>query len=341
MAIRIYFLESAMRQNFFLQKSFYLVGLAMAGSLLAGAAQAQDSFPNQPLRIVVGFAAGGGNDILARLLAKELTQSLGVAVMVENRPGAGGHIAADLVAKAAPTGHTLLLGSTGAQTILPAMVAKMSFDPRKDLSPVSLVAESGNVVLVNNKVAARNVSELVALAKKQPGVLNYGSSGNGSTLHLAGALFTHQAGIDMMHVPYKGNSQAINDVSGGQIQVVFSGIPPALSSAKTGQTRILAVTTKERVKSLPEVPTVAEAGIPGYEFSSWYGLFTTGGTSPQVIDRLGQEVRKALAKPELIASFRAQGVEPISNTPQEFTVQVDRELKQWSRDIKALGITID
>ena len=311
------------------------------GAGLSGAAMADTKYPSQSLKIVVGFAAGGGNDTLARLLAKEMGESMGVPVLIENRPGAGGHIAADIVAKAEPSGHTLLLGSTGSQTILPVMVPKMSFDPRKGLAPVSLVAESGNALLVNDKLPVKTVKDLIALAQQNPGELNYGSSGNGSTLHLAGALFAQQAKIDMVHVPYKGNSQAINDVSGGQIQLVFSGIPPALTSAQTGQTRVIAVTTRERLKSLPDVPTLAEAGLPGYAFSSWYGLFTTGGTDPQVVARLGSEVKKALENPKLQAAFRAQGVEPVHNTPQQFTEQVDRELNQWAKDIKALGITLD
>lgn len=318
-----------------------MVLLAVAAACASGVAVAENKYPSQPLKIVVGFAAGGGNDTIARLLGKELGDSMGVSVVVENRPGAGGHIAADAVAKAEPNGYTLLLGSTGSQTILPVMLPTMSFDPRKGLAPVSLVAESGNALLVNDKVPAKTVAELIALAKKKPGELNYGSSGNGSTLHLAGALFAKQAQINMVHVPYKGNSQAINDVSGGQIQMVFSGIPPALTSAKSGKTRVLAVTTRERLKSLPNVPTIAEAGLPGYAFSSWYGLFATGGTDPQVVERLGAEVKKALAKPALQEAFRLQGVEPVSSTPRQFTAQVDTELKQWAKDIKALGITLD
>ncbi|MEG0151410.1 MAG: tripartite tricarboxylate transporter substrate-binding protein, partial [Comamonas sp.] len=213
-----------MNQKFFVSSGVVLA-VAVAAACASGVAVAENKYPSQPLKIVVGFAAGGGNDTIARLLGKELGDSMGVSVVVENRPGAGGHIAADAVAKAEPNGYTLLLGSTGSQTILPVMLPTMSFDPRKGLAPVSLVAESGNALLVNDKVPAKTVAELIALAQKKPGELNYGSSGNGSTLHLAGALFAKQAQINMVHVPYKGNSQAINDVSGGQIQMVFSGIP--------------------------------------------------------------------------------------------------------------------
>ena len=323
-----------------------ILGTAMGLALLAGShtamASSAASYPDgKPIKMLVGFAAGGANDILARLIAKELGESLGTSVVVENRPGAGGLLAADLLAKAQPDGLTLMLGSTGTQTVLPALTPRMSFDPRKSLAPVSLVADSGNAVLVNSKLPVKNVQELIALAKEKQGQLNYGSSGNGSTLHLAGALFAQKAGLDIVHVPYKGNSQAINDVSAGQIQMVFSGIPPALTSEKTGQTRILAVTTQERMKSLPHVPTVAEAGLPGYALSTWYGVLATGGTDPQILDRLATEVHKAIDKPQVQLAMRTQGVEPVKNTPAEFSAQIDRELNQWARDIKALGIKAD
>ena len=314
----------------------------LAGSLAAPApAAAAEPWPTQPLRMLVGFAAGGGNDILARILAKELAQSLGQPVVVENRAGAGGLVASDVVAKAPKNGTTLLLGSIGANTIAPVLAKSLSFDPRKDLAPVTLVAESGNALLVHAKLPYTSVAEFIAAARKDPGVINYASSGAGSTLHLAGALFEKQAGVDLVHIPYKGNNQAITDVAGGQVQAIFSGIPPAISSAKTGQTRILAVTTRQRVKSLPDVPTIAEAGVPGYAFTSWYGLFTTGGTDPAIVERLALEVRKIVAKPEVQALFAAQGVEPLTSDPKSFASQVDGELTRWSRDIKAMNITVD
>jgi tripartite-type tricarboxylate transporter receptor subunit TctC len=317
-----------------------LLGLAVLATTTWGAqAIAADAYPSQPLKMVVGFAAGGGNDVIARIIAKEMQQSMGQTIVVENRAGAGGLIAADVVAKAQPNGYTLLLGSTGSNTVAPLLASKLSFDPRKDLAPVSLVAESGNVLLVNAGVPANSVKELVALARKDPGTLNYASSGNGSTLHLAGALFAKQANVNIVHVPYRGNSQALTDVSGGQVQMTFSGIPPALQSAKTGQTKILAVTTKERVKSLPNIPTIAEAGVPGYEFSTWYAVFTTGGTDPAIVERLAAEVKKAVAKPEVQAMLAAQGVEPSTNTPAQMRQKIDTELTQWGRDLKAFGIT--
>ena len=305
------------------------------------AAPAADAWPTQPLKIMVGFAAGGANDIVARILAKELQQRLGQSVVVENRGGAGGLIASEVVAKAPKNGYTLLLGSIGSNTVAPVLAKKLSFDPRKDLEPITLVAESGNALLVNAALPYKSVQEMIAAARKAPGTINYASSGNGSTLHLAGALFAQQAGVELVHVPYRGNGPAITDVSGGQVQAIFSGIPPAITSAKTGQTRILAVTTKQRVKNLPNVPTVAEAGLPGYAFTSWYGLFTTGGTDPAIVERLAQEVRKIMERPEVQAQFEAQGLDPETSDPKAFKQQIDRELTRWSRDVKAMGITAD
>ena len=313
--------------------------LLACGTLgLAAPVVAAEAWPAQPLRMLVGFAPGGANDIVARIIARELQQSLGQPVVVDNRAGAGGLIASELLAKAPKNGYTLLLGSIGNNTIAPLLATKLSFDPRKDIQPISLVAEAGNVLLVNAREPYKSVKELIEAARKAPGTINYASSGNGSTLHLAGALFAKQAGISIVHVPYKGNSQAIQDVAAGQVQAIFSGIPSAISSAKAGQTRILAVTTPRRLKSLPDVPTVAEAGVPGYAFTSWYGLFTTGGTDPAIVERLAHEVRTVIAKPEVQAQLAAQGLDPVTNDPESFKVQIDRELNRWTRDLKAINI---
>ncbi|MDB5757108.1 MAG: hypothetical protein JWM30_397 [Burkholderia sp.] len=311
------------------------------GLAAPAAAAAAEPWPSQPLRMLVGFAPGGANDIVARIIARELQQNLGQPVVVDNRAGAGGLIASELLAKAPKNGYTLLLGSIGNNTIAPVLATRLSFDPRKDIEPISLVAESGNVLLVNAREPYKSVRELIEAARKAPGTINYASSGNGSTLHLAGALFAKQAGINIVHVPYKGNSQAIQDVAAGQVQAIFSGIPPAISSAKAGQTRILAVTTPRRLKSLPDVPTVAEAGVPGYAFTSWYGLFTTGGTDPAIVDRLAQEVRKAMSRPEVQAQLAAQGLDPVTNDPESFKVQIDRELNRWTRDLKTMNIGLN
>ncbi len=312
-----------------------------ATPLLAGTAWAAEPWPSQPLKMIVGFAPGGANDILARIIAKELQESLGQPVVVDNRAGAGGLIADEVVAHAPKDGTYLLLGSIGGNTVAPILAKKLSFDPRKDLAPVTLVAESGNALLVNAKLPYKTVKEYIDAARKDPGSINYASSGTGSSLHLAGALFAQQAKVDIVHIPYKGNSQAMADVVGGQVQSTFSGIPPAIQAAKSGQARILAVTTAKRVKSLPDVPTIAEAGVPGYAFASWYGVFTTGGTDPAIVQKLATEIKKIVAKPEVQAAFAAQGVEPATSDPKTFTAQIDHDLTRWTRDIKAMGITLD
>ncbi|TWG85568.1 tripartite-type tricarboxylate transporter receptor subunit TctC [Cupriavidus gilardii J11] len=314
-----------------------LAALAAMPSL-AGAA---DKYPSKPIRMVVAFAAGGANDIIARILAKEMAQSMGQSVVVENRGGAGGMIGSDLVAKAAPDGYTLLLGSAGAQTILPAVNRKLPYDPRTGLAPVSLVAEAANVLMVRTSLPFNNVKELVAAAKAKPGTYTYASSGNGTTLHVSGALMAKMAGIDLLHIPYKGNGPAINDLYSGNVDMVFSGVPIAMASLKTGKAKVLAVSTKRRIASMPNVPTIAEAGVPGYEFSSWYALFTTGGTDPAIIEQLAREVKKALAKPEVAAALAQQGVEPESSTPAELKARVNEELNRWDRDIKAMKISAE
>lgn len=301
-------------------------------------ANAADKYPSKPVRLVVAFAAGGANDIIARILAKEMGESMGQTFVVENRAGAGGMIGSDAVAKAAPDGYTLLLGSAGAQTVLPAVNRKLPYDPRKDLVPVSLVAEAANVLLVKNGLPFNSVKELIAGAKQKPGAYTYASSGNGSTLHVSGALMEKLAGIELLHIPYKGNGPAINDLYSGNVDMVFSGVPIAMASLKTGKAKVLAVTTSQRIKSMPNVPTIAEAGVPGYEFSSWYGLFATGGTDPAIVEQLAREVKKALAKPEVAAALAQQGVEPESSTPAAFKTRVNEELARWDRDIKTMKI---
>ncbi|CAG9166081.1 tripartite tricarboxylate transporter substrate binding protein [Cupriavidus respiraculi] len=317
-----------------------LIALAALCALPA-AAMAADKYPSKPIRLVVAFAAGGANDTIARILGKELQQSMGQAVVVENRGGAGGLIGSDIVAKAPPDGYTLLLGSAGAQTVLPALTRKMPYDPRTGLAPVSLVAEAANVLLIRNGLPFNNVKELIAAAKAKPDGYTYASSGNGTTLHVSGALMEKLAGVDLLHIPYKGNGPAMNDLYAGNVDMVFASVPVAMAALKTGKAKILAVTTKKRVPSLPNVPTMAEAGVAGYDFSSWYGMFTTGGTDPAVLDQLAREIKKALAKPELVEAFAQQGVEPESSTPAQFKARVNEELLRWDRDIKSMKITAE
>jgi len=309
-------------------------------ALTAGLAQAQ-GFPSKPLRMLVGFAPGGANDILARIVSQKLSESLAQPVIVENRAGNAGLIAAELLAKAAPDGHTLMLGSTGTQTIAPNLTASLPYDPVNGLAPVSLVGATPSALVVNPALPAHSVPELIALAKARPGRLTYASSGNGTTLHLAGELFKRMAGIELVHVPYKGNAPALTDVLGGQVDMIFSALPPLLPLAKTGKLRILGVGALERHRSAPEIATIAEQGLPGYEMGTWYGVFATGGSPAEVLERLGAELRMALRDPKVRDTIAAQGIDPGASSPAEFRSFFRAEFDRWAKLIKDAGIKAD
>ena len=308
---------------------------------ISGGAHAQ-SFPQRPLRMLVGFAPGGANDILARIVSQKLSESLGQPVIVENRPGNAGLIAAEILAKAAPDGHTLMLGSTGTQTIAPHLTAKMPFDPVNALAPVSLVGVAPSALVVHAGVPAKSVQELIALARsRKDRPLTYASSGSGTTLHLGGELFKQVAGVELLHVAYKGNAPALNDLIGGQVDMIFSALPPLLPHAKAGKLRILGIAALERHRLAPEVPTIAEQGLPGYVIGTWYGVFATAGSPADALERLSAEVRKALADPKLRDTLAAQGADPVSNTPEQFRRVFLDEFARWGRLVKEAGIKAD
>jgi tripartite-type tricarboxylate transporter receptor subunit TctC len=291
------------------------------------------------MRMLVGFAPGGANDILARIVSQKLSESMGQPVVVENRPGNAGLIAAELLAKAQPDGYTTMLGSTGTQTIAPNLAAKMPYDPLDALAPVSLVGQAPSALVVHAALPVQSVQELIALAKARTGrPLTYASSGNGTTLHLGGELFKQMAGVDLVHVPYKGNAPALNDLIGGQVDMIFSAIPPLLPHAKAGKLRILGVGALERHRSAPEVPTIAEQGLPGYVMGTWYGVFATGGSPAEVLDRLGAEIRKAIGDAKVRETIAAQGTDPMANTPAEFRQFFREEFARWAKLVKDAGI---
>jgi tripartite-type tricarboxylate transporter receptor subunit TctC len=298
-------------------------------------------YPSKPVRMLVGFAPGGANDIVARVFAQKLSDEFGQPVVVENRPGNAGLIGAEAVAKAPPDGYTLFLGSTGTNSIVPSLTAKMPYDPLTGLTPVSLVGSTPSCIAVNASVPAHSVRELVALAKSQPNKLSYASSGNGTTLHLGGELFKLLAGVDLVHVPYKGNAPALNDVLGGQVDMIVSALPPALPLAKAGRLRILGVTTLERLPSAPDMPTVAEQGLPGYEIGTWYGVFATGGSPVEAVERLSAALRKATLDPKVREQMSAQGIDTAHSPPGEFRAFVASEIGKWAKVIKAAGIKAD
>lgn len=319
-----------------------------AAALLAGPAAAQGAWPAKPVRIVVPFAPGGTTDILARAIAPELSKAFGQQFVVENRAGAGGNIGADLVTKAPNDGYTLLMGTVGTQSINKWLYARMPFDPQKDFVPITLVAGVPNVMVVNTeKAAARNirtVEDFVKYAKANPGKLNMASSGNGTSIHLAGELFKSMTGTYMTHFPYGGSGPALLALVGGDMDVMFDNLPSSMQLIKAGKLKALAVTSSQRSAALPDVPTVEQAGgsgLKGFDASSWFGLLAPAGTSMDIVNRVQQETAKALNAPAVKERLLANGAIPSGNTPAEFAKLIDAELKKWQPVVKASGAKVD
>jgi tripartite-type tricarboxylate transporter receptor subunit TctC len=297
-------------------------------------------YPTKPIHLLVGFAPGGANDILARIVGQKLASAMGQSVVVENRPGAAGLIAAEALAKAPPDGHTLMLGSTGTQTMAPHLT-KVPFDALNAFVPISLVGSTPNALVVRATLPVQDVRELIEYAKTRPRLLTYASSGNGTTLHLAAVLFSEMAEIKLVHVSYKGNAPALNDVLGGQVDMIFSALPPLLPLAKAGKVRILGVGSLECHRSAPELPTIAEMGLPDYESGTWYGIFAPAGLPGPVLDRLAAELKKAIDDPKVREQISAQGVDPKSSTPAEFRRLFREEYARWGDVIKKAHIKAD
>lgn len=304
--------------------------VAAAGSSLATA----QNFPTRTIRILVGFSAGGGTDISARGAAQKMTESLGQSVIVENRPGSGGMIATETVAKSAPDGYTLLMAAP-ADTVQPALRAKLPYDFERDLTPVSLVVTAPFALVVHPSVPARNVKELIELARAKPGQLNYASSGIGSSAHMSNEMFNSMAKVNIVHVPFKGTSEGIIAVAGGTIDMVFSSFPPVLPLADAKKVKVLAVSTLKRSALRPDLPTISESGLPGYERYGWYGVMAPSAVPKDIIGRLNAAVVKAVASPDLRESLSSQGLEPFSNTPEQFAAFLSRELAQNGAIIRA------
>ncbi len=304
-------------------------------------AQTATGFPSKPIRLIVPQGAGGQNDIQARLIAQKISDAFGQPVVVDNRPGAAGAIGFEISVKAPADGYTLLLGSISTLAVLPSMPNKPKYDVLKDFAPVTLISTSPYVLVVHPSAQAQSVKELVTLAKARPGALTYASSGTGSGLHLATELFKSKAGIDMVHVPYKGSGPATIELVAGQVLVMFNNILPAMPQIKSGRLRALAVTTAKRSAAMPELPTIAESGYAGFEASSWQGIVTIAGTPQPVMRRLHAEIVKALQSPEAKSQIGGQGSEIVANTPQEFTGFIQQELDKWSKVIKTAAVRAD
>jgi len=313
-----------------------LATAALAACLSASA----QGFPNKPVKIIVPFGPGGFTDVAARILQKELAPVLGQPVIIENRPGAGSTIGTDAVAKAEPDGYTLAMVST-AHVISPHIYKQMPYDPIKDFTPVMRLAEGPYVLTVHPSLPVKNVAELIALAKAKPGEIDYASSGNGSSQHLVGALFCSMAGVKLNHVPYKGSNQAMNDVLGGQVKVTFAGVPNVLPNLGTGKLRALAVSTSTRYAELPNVPTIAEAGVPGYDATIWLGLLAPPNTPRDVVQRLNADITRILSTPEAKKLMASAGVDVATSTPEEFGRLMQSELERWGKVVRETGATVN
>jgi tripartite-type tricarboxylate transporter receptor subunit TctC len=310
------------------------MAIGLASASLSAPAFAQDNWPNQPVRMVVPFAAGGTSDILARMVADRLRLALGQPVLVDNRGGAGGVIGADVVAKATPDGHTILLGTIASHAINPALQPRMPYDAVKDFAPVILLGSISNVLLVGGTQSFKSVSDLVAAAKARPGVIAFASAGNGSSQHMSGETFKLLAGAELMHVPYRGSAPAIQDLIAGQVPVSFETVTVALPHIQGGKVRALAVTSAKRSAMLPDTPTLQEAGIAGFDVSSWQGIYAPAGTPPAVVERLNTEIQKIINEPDMAARMAGLGLAHQPNTPAQFAAFGAQEINKWTRIVK-------
>jgi len=318
-----------------------LICVASAFTCIPGAASAQQPYPSKPIRFVVPYPAGGPLDTVARLLGQRVSESVRQPVVVDNKPGAGGNIGADAVAKAAPDGYTILMGAVATHAINPTLYASMPYDASRDFTPVTQVASTPNVLVVNPSVPATNVREFIAYGRANPGKLNFGSGSTGSAGHLAGELFKTMTGIDMTHVPYKGASPAMNDLVGGQIHLMFDNLASSLAQVRAGRIRALAVTTSRRSELAPDLPTVIESGLPGFDISTWFGIFVPAATPRDVVDRLHGEFTRALAQPDVREKMLNLGAEPVGNRPEEFAAFIRGEAEKYAQVIRASGAKVD
>jgi tripartite-type tricarboxylate transporter receptor subunit TctC len=309
---------------------------ALLGTLFATLAAAQD-YPARPIKLIVPFAPGGGSDVLARIVGQKLSESFKQPVLIDNRPGAGGNLGTDAVAKATPDGYTLVLGVVGPISINVSLFDNLPYDPVKDLAPITQAVSVTNLLVVNPSLGVNSVAELIALARSKPNSLSFASGGTGTAGHLAAELFKSMAGLQMTHVPYRGSGPAINDLIGGQVQLFFDNMPSALPHARTGRLKALGVTTAKRSSAAPDIPTIAESGLPGFEANNWYGFLTTAGTPKPIIEKLHREIVRILQLPDVKEKLAAQGAEVIGNTPEEFAQVIRDEIPKWRKVVRESG----
>ncbi len=320
---------------------------ALAAALLSPLIAAQAAspgagrYPDKPVRVILSVPAGGTPDVVARMVTPGLSSLLGQQLVVDNRGGAGGMIGAEIVAKAAPDGYTLFVSSPGALTILPHLRKQVPYDTLRDFAPISLIAIGPFLLITHPSVPAKSVRELIALAKAEPGKLNYASAGNGTANHLAMELFKSMAGVNITHVPYKGAPQAVTDVLGGHMNMMFNSIAPVLQHIKAGRVRLLGVASARRSPQLPDTPTISEAGVPGFEAVNWFGLFAPAGTPKSIVARLNDALVKVVRAPELRAQFEAQGSDPVGSSPEEFAAFIRRDMAMYAQVVKVSGAKVD
>jgi len=315
--------------------------LAFAALALPAHASNAGEYPEKPVRLIVPFPPGGGADNLARLIMPRVARALGQTIVIENKPGAGGNVGAEYVARAAPDGYTLLYGTNGTHAINPSLYRELRFDPVKDFVPVSRMTEIAAMLIVNPQLPVQSVAELVQYAKSHPNKLNFASAGNGTTSHLAGEMFKRAAGIDIVHIPYRGGALAVTDLIGGQVQMMIDVMPNAYPLAKDGRVRGIAVSTATRFPGAPEYPTIAESGLPGFEASAWDGVFAPAGTPAPIVARLNGAIYQALTDPDLVAALRARGALSAPTTPEEFARHIAASADKWGRVVRASGAKID
>jgi len=314
--------------------------MALAAMAAFAAPALGQAYPTKPIRIVAPSTPGDAPDVIARLVADKLSVALGQQVVVDNKPGAGGVVGSESVAKSAPDGYTLIMGNAGSHGINAAVYSRLPYDIQRDFAPVSQVAIAPNVMVINPSVPANSVAEFIAYAKSQPGKLSYASGGNGSSAHMSMELFKSMAGIDVQHIPYKGSSPALTDLIGGQVAVFIGNMPPTVPHIKSGKLRALAVTTRTRSALMPELPTIADT-LPGYETVAWFGVLAPAGTPPDVVNRLSVEIGKIARSPEMRERLVAMGAEPVGGTPEEFKAVIDRDIAKWKPLAQKVGIKVD
>ncbi|MGH8664857.1 MAG: Bug family tripartite tricarboxylate transporter substrate binding protein [Burkholderiales bacterium] len=322
-------------------KGSFAPGALVLAAVAPGGAAAADAYPSRPIRMIVAFAPGGGTDIIARIVAQGIGAALKQQVVVENRPGAGGNIGTELAARSAPDGYTLITSGTGAHAINPSLYAHIPYDAIKDFTPVSLVASTPYLMVVHPSVPAKTVREFIALAKAKPGSINMASSGNGGMPHLAGELFQLMADVRLTHVPYKGTGAVFPDLIGGHVQVLFGDIVATSPHVRSGKLRALGITSPQRSANLPEIPTIAESGVPGYDAVGWFGAFAPAGTPKDIVARLNAAIRDHVQRPEVKARLSSLGADVVASTPETFAEKQRADLERWAKVIKAANVKVE